>query len=286
MTALSTIFQRPGAWKMPSQKGKPAAHSSNKPPRRRLRKLSLLTTSPSSSHPDIGGRSTSRMALALSKSRKASPAVHRRLRVPAKLAPKLANSVPAGPVNPQMSDSQFAASNVMLCPEETGDAISLLGDTDLRDLFSTVEDFADTEMVHAPRQPKAKRRLSISSGPFSNTNKKRARTSTPTPPPTPTEAAPDPKPQPGKQDEEDILDEWIVTDISQIPSYGPSEIMEQQSHQLLRRILLGTAVAKARAARKAVGKMKRRYGSMTKDCLSSFHSGYKPTRCVAVGVAY
>jgi hypothetical protein len=72
----------------------------------------------------------------------------------------------------------------------------------------------------------------------------------------------------------------IISDVSLIPTYFPSDIMKQQRphHRALIKRLI---VAKARSARQTMRQLKRTVGNVFVDTAT-----HQPTKCIRVGAAY
>ncbi|KAK4165817.1 hypothetical protein QBC43DRAFT_287576 [Cladorrhinum sp. PSN259] len=88
-------------------------------------------------------------------------------------------------------------------------------------------------------------------------------------------------------EEEDIIgdDMSIITDISMIPTYCPSDVMRQQqkirAHTLLARLIKSKTIA----AKKTVRQLKRSCRGVVESTFSEAGS-YRPTKCVRVGEAF
>ncbi|KAK3989190.1 hypothetical protein QBC44DRAFT_89741 [Cladorrhinum sp. PSN332] len=78
----------------------------------------------------------------------------------------------------------------------------------------------------------------------------------------------------------------IITDISMIPTYCPSDVMRQQhkirAHTLLARLIK----SKTNAAKKTVRQLKQSCRGVVESTFSESRNTYMPTKCIRVGEAF
>ncbi|KAK5651761.1 hypothetical protein OQA88_11723 [Cercophora sp. LCS_1] len=175
---------------------------------------------------------------------------------------------------PELRNHLLAVSNPMLTPERIND--EYFDNSYFGNLFTSLEDIHGAALVHVPpspeeepRQSKPKRRLSSISQDtirIPDAVKRLRRTSTAT-----------------RSLRKTPTDDWFfVTDLSDIPTYGPSDVMSQQ--RFTRRAVLAALAAPTKMASKTMGKIKRRCsGALLRRPSTPV---YKPVKCVATGMAY
>ena len=152
-------------------------------------------------------------------------------------------------------------------------------------LFTTLEEFADTELVNdigtpadgSSQKSKPKKRLSALST-FISRPVKRARLSRSSA-----------KQQYRASRDFDLQEEnycgmedsgWVIADASEIPVFNPSGIM---AHRSTRAALFETITSQAKVATKGMKALRRHGVGMLRV---PSNPGYRPTKCVAVGSTY
>ncbi|KAK4220483.1 hypothetical protein QBC38DRAFT_462579 [Podospora fimiseda] len=90
-------------------------------------------------------------------------------------------------------------------------------------------------------------------------------------------------------DEDGIIiddDMSIITDISLIPTYSPSDVMRQQQNIRAHTLFARLIKAKTNAAKQTVRQLKRSCRGVVEGKFSDSRNSYTPTKCVGVGETF